>query len=76
MPKTLVFGTPEGGEPCLLNVGLMSPSDLPSLAQNVGSWGISGLQFRAAGCLLLAEAVEKVPGVRFLETLIQCPGRF
>ncbi len=25
---------------------------------------------------LLAEAVEKVPGVRFLETLIQSPGRF
>ena len=48
MPKTLVFGTPEGGEPCLLNVGLVSPSDLPSLARNVGFRGKSGSRFRAA----------------------------
>jgi hypothetical protein len=27
-------------------------------------------------CLLLAEAVEEVPGVRILETMIQNPGRY
>ncbi len=32
-----------------------SPSDLPSLAQNVGSWGTSGPQFRAAGLPILAQ---------------------
>ena len=32
----------------------LPPSDLPSLAQNVGSWGISGRQFRAAGLPSLA----------------------
>jgi hypothetical protein len=32
----------------------LTPSDLPSLAQNVGSWGISGPQFWAAGGLFIA----------------------
>ncbi len=31
-----------------------SPSDLLSFAQNVGSWGTSGRQFRAAGLPNLA----------------------
>ncbi len=46
--------------PSALNVSCESPSDLPSLAQNVGSWGISGRQFRAAGGLLLARSGSSI----------------
>jgi hypothetical protein len=34
--------------------GVGSPSDLPSLDRNVGSWGKSGSRFRAAGCPFVA----------------------
>ena len=39
-----------------LNVRVGSPSDRPGLAQNVGSWGIGGPQFRAAGLPNLASS--------------------
>ena len=42
------------GRPSWPNDRFGSPSDLPSLTRNVGSWGISGPQFRVSGGLLVA----------------------
>ena len=43
----------------------MSPSDLRSLAQNVGSWGKSGSRFQATGGPLLAK-----PGLMHCSILV------
>ena len=38
--------------------------------ENVRSWGKSGSRFRAAGGLLVAEAVEEVEAERFFATIV------
>ncbi len=70
MPKTLVFGAPEGGEPCLLNVGLGSQAEVSRGHGNVCFRGQSGPQIRAAACLFLAEGVEEVGAERFFATIV------
>ena len=47
-----------------------SPSDPPGLAQNVGSWGISGPQFRAAeGPFIAMNGSQRITPARHLSDL-------
>ncbi len=52
--KTLVFGTPEGGEPRLPNVSFGSQPEVSQGRGNVRFRGYSGSRFWATECLLVA----------------------
>ncbi len=54
MLKSLVFDTPEGGEPHLPNVACGSNPEVSDGHENVGCWGKSGSRFWATGGLLVA----------------------
>ncbi len=46
--------------------GVGSPSDLPSLDRNVGSWGKSGSRFRATGGPFVATSGSSHPDETFV----------